>query len=72
MTRKWTDEFGRLLLYNHQKNEVVPADDENKLCPFTLGYCSSIENMPGACFKDACELWDREMNRCSLSGRIRN
>lgn len=72
MTRKWTDNDGKLLLYDHIGNSMVPTDKEHKMCPFTLGYCHSTDDVPGVCFKDACELWDPDMKRCSLSDRIRD
>jgi len=68
---KWTDENGKLQLYDHINDKMVTADKEHKLCPFTLGYCATINETPGICFKDACELWDPVMNRCSLSDRVR-
>lgn len=69
--RTWTDEHGRLQLYDHISDSMVFADNNHKMCPFTLGYCASLDRVPGICFKDACELWDPVMNRCSLSDRVR-
>jgi len=41
--RKWTDENGRLQLYDHISNSMVFADNNHKLCPFTLGYCATLD-----------------------------
>ncbi len=65
--RQWGDKNGTLLLYDHLNHEIVPADADHRMCPFTLGYCQTIEHIPGICFKEACELWNSEKHRCSLS-----
>ncbi len=69
--RQWGNSDGRLLLYDHLNHEIIPYDEEHKMCPFTLGYCQTVEHIPGTCFKQACELWDMNARSCSLSNRCR-